>query len=100
MTALVRRIRSVRAAAAAEHDGRRRDDEVRAVMLADAEDVEPDLVGQLDLLDQVAQPLLGADHVPGPRVGRQLREGVDPDLHDVANTVPGKRWSRWLHDGG
>ena len=53
MTALVRRMRSVRAAAAAEHDRRRRDDEVGPVVLADAEDVEADLVGELDLLDQV-----------------------------------------------
>ena len=51
----------MRAAAAAEHHGRRRDREVGAVVLADAEDVEPHLVGELDLLDQVAQPLLGAD---------------------------------------
>jgi hypothetical protein len=28
-------------------------------VLADAEDVEADLVGKLDLLDQVAQPLAG-----------------------------------------
>ena len=41
----------------AEDDSRRRDREVRAMMLADPEDVEPDLVGELDLLDQVAQPL-------------------------------------------
>ena len=41
----------------AEDDGRRRDGEVGPVVLADAEDVEPDLVGELDLLDQVAQPL-------------------------------------------
>jgi hypothetical protein len=31
-----------------EHDGGRRDGEVRPVVLADAEDVETDLVGQLD----------------------------------------------------
>ena len=64
VTALVRRMRSVRAAAAAEHDRRRRDGEVGPVVLADAEDVEPDLVGELDLLDQVAQPLRGADRLP------------------------------------
>ena len=40
-----------------EHDRRRRDGEVGPVVLADAEDVEADLVGELDLLDQVAQPL-------------------------------------------
>ena len=41
-----------------EHDGGRRDGEVGAVVLADAEDVEADLVGELDLLDQVAEALL------------------------------------------
>ena len=69
MTALVSRIRSVRAAAAAEHDGGRRDREVGPVVLADAEHVEADLVGELDLLDQVAQPLGGADRAARRRVG-------------------------------
>ena len=81
MTALVSRIRVVRAAAAGEHDGRRRDGEVGPVVLADAEDVEPDLVGELDLLEQVAEPLRGRDRPARPRVGRELREGVDAELH-------------------
>src|SRR3954467_12040500 len=78
LTALVSRIRSVRSAAAARttagvvtaksgRGGGAR--EGRPVMLADAEDVEPDLIGQLDLLDQVAQPLAGAVHA-------RLAEGV------------------------
>ena len=58
-TALVRRIRSGAHGGRAEDDRRRRDREVRAMVLADPEDVEPDLVGELDLLDQVAQPLGG-----------------------------------------
>jgi xanthine/uracil permease len=45
-------------------------------MLADAEHVQPDLVGQLDLLEQIGQPLVRCDVV-----GRQLRERVDPQLH-------------------
>ena len=53
-----------------EHDGRRRDGEVGPVVLADAEDVEPDLVGELDLLDQVAQPLRRVDRVPARRIRR------------------------------
>jgi hypothetical protein len=57
-----------------EHDGRRGDDEVGPVMLADAEHVEPDLVGQLDLLQQVA-------HALARRARRQLPERVDPELH-------------------
>ena len=77
MTALVSRMRLVRAARRGEHDRRRRDGEVGPVVLADAEDVEPDLVGQLDLLEQVAQPLLG---VGRPCRAGSLREGVDADL--------------------
>jgi hypothetical protein len=51
------------------------------VVLADAEHVEPHLVGELDLLQQVAHAL-GARHgAAGGGVGRGLREGVDPDLH-------------------
>ena len=65
----------------AEDHGGRGDDEVGAVVLADAEDVEPDLVGQLDLLQQVLQPLLGGDDVAGARVRRALREGVDAEFH-------------------
>ena len=40
---------------------RRGSDEVRAVVLAQAIEVEADLVGQLDLLEEVAQPLPVAD---------------------------------------
>ena len=57
MTALERRIARRALGGRREHDGRRGDREVGAVVLADAEHVEPDLVGELDLLDQVAQPL-------------------------------------------
>ena len=56
----------------AEHDGRDRDGEVGPVVLADAEHVQPELVGKLDLLEQVGEALLGRD-----RIGGQLPEGVD-----------------------
>ena len=75
-----------RGAAASEHDGRRGDREVGAVVLADAEDVEPDLVGQLDLLDQVAQPLLRG-LIPGSDVG----ERVDAELHGRRLITQGNR---------
>ena len=55
----------------AQDDGRCRHGEVRAVVLADAEDVEPDLVGELDLLDEVREALLGRDgasEVSSPKV--------------------------------
>src|SRR5205085_585083 len=61
-----------------EDDRGRGDGEVRPVVLADAEDVQPDLVGQLDLLEQVAEALGGAEAGSG-----ELREGVDPELHDT-----------------
>ena len=51
------------------------------MVLAEAEDVEPDLVGELDLLEQVAESLGRADDPTRLRVGRQLGERVDPQLH-------------------
>lgn len=49
------------------------------MVLADAEDVEPDLVGELDLLDEMLQPLRGAaEAAVGLRRG--FREGVDAEL--------------------
>ena len=60
VTALVSRMRSRARGRRGEHDRGRGDREVGAVVLADAEDVEADLVGELDLLEQVAQPLAGA----------------------------------------
>ena len=44
-----------------QRDGRRGDEEVLAVVLADGEDVEAELVGQLHLLHEVAHALLGGD---------------------------------------
>jgi hypothetical protein len=38
-------------------------------MFADAEHRQPDLIGQLDLLDQVAQPLRRIEQLAGGRVG-------------------------------
>ena len=55
-----------------EHNGGRGYGEVGAVVLADAEYVEPDLVGQLDLFEQIAESLRRGDGLV-----RQLREGID-----------------------
>ena len=55
-------------------------------MLSDPEDVEADLVCELDLLEQVAQPLLRADGSPRCRIAAKLRKGVDPDLHNPGST--------------
>ena len=81
VTALDRRIRSRAPRRGGEHDRRRRDDEVGSVVLADAEDVEPELVGQLDLLEQVGQPLLLADRLAGLRIGSPVGERVEAELH-------------------
>jgi hypothetical protein len=51
------------------------------MVLADAEDVEAELVGELDLGHQVAHALLGADRATRVRVGIELREGEQTDLH-------------------
>jgi hypothetical protein len=45
------------------------------VVLADAEDVEADLVGQRDLLQQVAQPPRRID------LGSDVGEGVEAEFH-------------------
>ena len=66
-------------------DGRRGHGEVGAVVLPDTEHVEPDLLGQLGLLEQVAHALLRRDAAGAER---QLREGVEPDLHQAVRGAP------------
>jgi hypothetical protein len=58
-----------------EHDRRCRHGEIGAVMLTDAEHVEPDLVGQLDLLEQIAQTPVPVD------ARADLGETVDTQVH-------------------
>jgi hypothetical protein len=53
------------------------------VVLADAEDVEAHLVGQLDLLEQVVETLPGTDGGARSRVRRQLGEGVETKFHGL-----------------
>ena len=70
----------------ARGDGRERhggggDGEVAAVVLADAEDVEPELVGQLGLLEQVLEALLRGD------AGGEVREGGDAEFHARQDTA-------------
>jgi len=52
------------------------------MVLAETEDVKTDLVGEFDLLHEVAQALRGADNLPCPRVGHHVREGIDAKFHD------------------
>ena len=56
-----------------QRDGRGRHREVGPVVLAEAEDVEAHLVGQLHLLEQVAHPLLGAHGLDRRRPPRRCR---------------------------
>ena len=66
---------------AGEGDGRGGGGVVGAVVLAEAEDVEAELVGEGDLLDEVAQALRRADRAAGGGVGADVGEGVEAELH-------------------
>ena len=62
-----------------QDDGRGGVEELAAVVLADAEDIQADLVGALDALEQLAQ----ADCRTGGQAGvvEGGGETIDPDLH-------------------
>src|SRR5690606_21070260 len=64
-----------------QEDRRRRRDIVGPMMLADAKDVEPHPVGELDLFHQVAHPLGRIKDLAGSRVRRVFNKGVDAKLH-------------------
>ena len=83
MTALERRMRSVRAATAASATAGEEIRKSGPVVLADREHVQPDLLGELGLLQQIAHPLLRAD------AGAEVGEGGDSEFHagdDSRNT--------------
>lgn len=50
------------------------------MMLADPEDIQAQLVGQLDFFHEIAEPLLWSDR-RFPGAGLQLRECVDAEFH-------------------
>jgi hypothetical protein len=50
-------------------------------MLSYSEDIEANLIGQLDLLDQVAQPLRCAKR--SARVSVRGREAINADLNGI-----------------
>src|SRR5690606_572316 len=56
-------------------------DERRVVVLADGEDVEAHLFGELALGDHVLQALVLGGHLPGHRVRGDVRDGEDAELH-------------------
>ncbi len=53
------------------------------MVLPDAENVQADLVGKLDLLEQVAHPLGSPQLGAGHRVHAGLGEGIDADFHGL-----------------
>ena len=65
-----------------EDDGRRRDGEIWTVMLTHAKNIEADLVGQLDLLQQIAQTLGRRHHLTGRGIRCRLCEGVNAEFHE------------------
>ena len=58
-----------------ERRRRGRDEVVGAVMLADGEDLQPQVVGETGLLEEVAHPLLGAD------AGVEVGESDESEIH-------------------
>ena len=75
MTALDRRMRSSPGGNCREGDCRRGHEEVGAVVLADREHVEAELVGELRLLEEVMHSLLGR-HARG-----EVGEGGESKFH-------------------
>src|SRR4051812_3778927 len=63
----------------AENHSRRRIQEILAMVLPDAKGVEPHLVGELDLFDQVPKAGAGIDRAA--RIGVCRSEAIDADLH-------------------
>lgn len=70
-------------------------------MFAQTEDVEADLVGQLDLFDQVAQPLVRADRA-GAGLGTDVSKSVETEFHDLSSNGwvlrlehVARKWSRF-----
>ena len=65
----------------AEDDGGCGVEELFAMVLADAERVEPRMIGALDLRDQLVQAIRRADRTTV--LGERRREAVDADFHGV-----------------
>jgi hypothetical protein len=64
-----------------EGRGGGRGDEGRVVVLADREDVQAHLLGELRLLDHELEPLVLGGHAPRGGVRRDVGDGEDSELH-------------------
>lgn len=88
VTELVSRMRLVFSAAAASRMAGAVRDEVAAVMLADAEHVEPGLVSNLCHLDRLAHPLARGRASAGDGIIGDLAERHDSDLERHFSFLP------------
>ena len=87
MTAEPSQIRLVRAAIAGQHDIRFGYGEIRPVMLAKADGVDADLVGQNTFLDHVADDF-GMPFEAAIGVGSDVAEGVEAEFDLLSLWVP------------
>ena len=83
MTALVSLMVFVRAAAAGKDHRRSGRNIIRPVMLAQTKDIEPDLIGEFDFLDQMPHPLLALPPAPLRRLGMNVAKCVKTKFHGV-----------------
>ena len=69
-----------------QHDFRRGDREVRAVVLADADGIDADLVGENRLLDEIADDLRGVQRLAVRSVG-DVAEGVEAEFEGLIHSA-------------
>ena len=67
---------------------RRRHGVVRPVVFSDTEDIEPDLVGQLDLLNQMAHAHIGRQRDARLRVARDIGKGIQTEFNHGSDLRP------------
>ncbi|MNE25965.1 hypothetical protein D3C80_1193130 [compost metagenome] len=63
-----------------KHNRHRRDDKVQPVMLPDTKDVEAGFIRKLGCRNDLLQPLLRADPLPGMAVCHQVAQCIDAEL--------------------
>ena len=61
---------------------RRRHRVIRPMMFAEPEHIEPDAIGEFDLLDDVGEGLVDIDRLAGRGIAPGLDEGVSAELHE------------------
>jgi hypothetical protein len=71
----------------------RRVEKFLAMMFADAEQIEPDAVGDRHFVEQTLHPLGGRYDFPRRRIGDDRREAVDADFPAASSRLRRKRAS-------